>query len=287
MANFSLSYAYFSTLSDILRASGLWTPVPNSNWQAWATSLAQSGFNPRGNAQLAMLPTDDIIMNICSSNTPPTVQNTALRAQLPFNTRAKLDNQGTDNDAWLTYASLINLEDDNNVTEIRTLPPNSVLPPPPADDDLTETTSLKTVGNPFDDTSGGAQQTIADGWPGAAGFARLANSGSDSPVVGIPGGSLSNNTGSTVQARTRPLFTVILEGYAIRVSLPVDTPTILSVGGVPVISANRAGIEYNKKWLSASILGTNYYAACWRQRFLVPGLPTGSVFTPGNPIYGS
>lgn len=67
-AKFSLAYAVTTRLtSTIIATSGLWQPVPNSNWNSWVTSIGPN-IGSRGNAQLIFNVNDDRILDLCSPN---------------------------------------------------------------------------------------------------------------------------------------------------------------------------------------------------------------------------
>src|SRR5262249_28500447 len=69
-ASFNATYRLVTSLSTILKASGLWRPVPGTNYNAWKKSMMAGPFNPRGNAGLEVLPGDDAPVFLCGDDTP-------------------------------------------------------------------------------------------------------------------------------------------------------------------------------------------------------------------------
>jgi hypothetical protein len=82
--SFEVGYTLVCGLDIILKASGIWRPVPGTNWSAWATSM-QSLHNNRGLAQLSTSVGDDVIVDYCtntsSSGSAPPVNIPGLNYQ--------------------------------------------------------------------------------------------------------------------------------------------------------------------------------------------------------------
>lgn len=66
---FELEWEYLANLTDAFARSGLFTPVPNTNWNQWKTSMAAIN-GTRGIAGMRHLNTDDIIVDLCAFNYP-------------------------------------------------------------------------------------------------------------------------------------------------------------------------------------------------------------------------
>jgi hypothetical protein len=66
--SFKFSYLLLSDLDILLStSSGLFQPVTTNNWNAWHSSLSNV-FDSRGAAELGHLPSDDVIVDLCSQN---------------------------------------------------------------------------------------------------------------------------------------------------------------------------------------------------------------------------
>src|SRR5262249_40226752 len=72
-ADFSLGYTFGPTLDTVLAASALWTPVPESNYQRWASSLRDAQvWDGRGYDKLG-LGAGEVVINLCQPQKPNTV----------------------------------------------------------------------------------------------------------------------------------------------------------------------------------------------------------------------
>ena len=65
-ASFTAVFRFFTELQSIMNATGLWRPVPNSDWKLWSQSLASTAFNIRGWAGLTVSPSSDVIIDLCN-----------------------------------------------------------------------------------------------------------------------------------------------------------------------------------------------------------------------------
>ncbi len=67
LIEFAISVRVITSLQTILKASGIWRPYPAAagDWGTWATSLDNDAWSLRGYANMASLPTDDVIVDLC------------------------------------------------------------------------------------------------------------------------------------------------------------------------------------------------------------------------------
>jgi hypothetical protein len=127
-AAFSMTFTLISSLADIVRNSGLWRPVPNTDWAKWAATIPSN--KPRGNAGLRVGNDVDAIIDLCQP-----AGDYALRAARPIDRvlrtegrtlRAELPPREA---SYLRYESSIRTENLDEHYELKTLPnsPGSTL----------------------------------------------------------------------------------------------------------------------------------------------------------------
>ena len=63
--SFSLRYELLAPLPELVGKSGLWRPL-GTDWTRWAASLGNHTFSDRGHAQLADIPANDVVVNLCT-----------------------------------------------------------------------------------------------------------------------------------------------------------------------------------------------------------------------------
>jgi hypothetical protein len=299
-ASFSAAWTHLSSWPDIMLATGMFSPVPNSNWTQWAASLQNTAFNPRGFALLGLLPGDDLIVDGCLAQN----NQQTLRARfIPFSGQSVL-RAGFSNAvprpevSWLGYLSNIHIEQVDDVCELRTMPtlpiePTAPIPQNPGDQVTSPVVDVGQLGQ-FGPLPGPGVQPIIQTQKAV-------------PRTGIIGATLQNNQGSsdlsynaaslqnvsvysqyadllttTVQIRNTPSFRVILYGSAVRAGWGIVPPSLVSVGGVPAILANQEGDGFSQVQLE-SWLGVPLIGAKWRLRYLLPGVPTGPIPIPDGP----
>jgi hypothetical protein len=303
VTRFFVGYSFLSSLADILKASGLYVPVPSANnWNAWKTSLQNTALNPRGNAKLKVLASDDVILDLCQQiQQPPTLSTEQISLPVPpttptINPKSLQNEMPSSGQSWLVYNNRISYEQSDETVEVKLLPQNEIPITPPANDQLDLTSLQIAPAAPATSESGGASLKAGVMVPGIGEYAALAGAaaGGIGAVVGVPGNNgspgatLNNqNSNSVVQVRNRPSWYAITEGIALRAGYEIQAPKLISVGGITVIPQNRSGMEHVTPWLAASWFGVPIYGLAWRQRYLIPGIPSGNLFTPGNPVYGS
>lgn len=250
-ASFTVVYRMVFALRDLVKMSGLWKPVPGNDWTKWSASLANTSFNPRGNAKLKADNSIDVIVDLCSPGQNFALRAGALAAPGPRAGVLDSDTEAVDpRTSWLDYESQVNAEIDDEVYSLKPLPPagynlgTETLPvtaaPPPND--------------PFPP-------------PGGAKI--------DSTTVAAPD--------TTAQKRATGTRYVFLKGYAVRAGYMVDEPELAGVANGTVVRACRPdrgeGVTH---WKLASWFGVPIWAAKWNLRYLVTG-PVGALGVPGHP----
>lgn len=262
----SLQYRFAFPREDIIRATGLWRPLPpspagddsgNVGAQRWARSmertkvwaargLAGLEFGSEGALAIVDLchtPADKLtIMPDGSVTVVSTSASEAVMASTEFS------NFGTDRPdpmkppplevSWLDYQLEIFVEIIDGSVELKPLPTSPVVYDP-------------TKGKP--------------------------DAGYTVPYSGAPC--------SIVQQRTGPSIYVTLSGKALRVAAPVSAPQLVSIGGVDVVPMNRPGNGFRTKIIA------NFYfpitAAWWKFTYVLPCLPKQPFAPLPNPMLGS
>lgn len=290
-ASFTYTYIMACSLVDILAASGLWRPVPNTDGTRWAQSMALSAANVRGNARLAFDLSGESIIDLCTGNGPRTLkgglppqQTRTLRANFPRPDFVS---------SWIIYACRLRLEPEDGIHVLKTLPLPGF--------------QLKTGGpvwqgggyslstNPSASSKGRASitSTIGEGDPFAGGGkidSNITPTADNSGFGPVQVASLQSNTGGgnepgevVIQERTGPTWYAFLEGYAVRAGWPAVVPFLESVGGVTAVRACRKG-EGVAMWQMDDWFGVPIYAAEWNIRYALDGRPDGAVPIPGIPL---
>lgn len=72
-ASFAITYDFALHISKIIEASGLWRPVPGSDYGKWAASMNKlKVWDAHGLAGMAFANSDDVIVDICAQKKPST-----------------------------------------------------------------------------------------------------------------------------------------------------------------------------------------------------------------------
>ena len=68
---FDVGYTVFgASLGQVIKTSGLFAPVPGTDFQKWRASLERGAWSPRGCAGLKFHPSMDILLDLCSDDPP-------------------------------------------------------------------------------------------------------------------------------------------------------------------------------------------------------------------------
>lgn len=87
-SRFSVTYLLMGVdMTDILRVSGLWTPIPELSVAGWRDSMADGPHHIRGNLRVAYSSDNDIIVNLCHPQ--PTSPSTPRKPLTPVGRRKK------------------------------------------------------------------------------------------------------------------------------------------------------------------------------------------------------
>ncbi|VTR94114.1 unnamed protein product [Gemmata massiliana] len=267
-------------LAAALSATGLWKPIPNSDYRLWANSTATS-FGPRGAAGLRFDVGDDKLIDLCRAETPPPTHdlregngNINIIGQIgaaigtgvaqQFFTQLQSALAPTKASSWLHYEIYSRVVIDSGAMVVKTLP----------DEPLTRA-ELRT-----------------DTWNvGQIGRLPLGTNNALPQVAKPPGGSLQaefpgpNGVGDTgIQYRTTPTVHVYLTGRAVRYGFGIPHPQLVSVDGLPatLISTGAPGEGFN-----SGIVGYSLYpvfGAKWNLHYVVPGLKAAPG-APYNPLW--
>lgn len=285
-ASFAATWMFYASLQTIVKASGMWRPVPNSDWQRWAASLAGTAFNARGNARLRFDPAGDALVDLCQPNNPtlrgqglppePALQH--LRTQTLKNPLPPPET------SWIYFVSTFRLEQIDQIIALQPLPSIAIdarqlergptaQGSPPAD------YSLSTAGG--SDFIEAAKPAPTGGLP-----ASRVGTLSVYPETLAPAGNARGSPAlPVVQVRAAPAWYAYLEGFAVRGGYPIAPPTLLEVGGSPVVPCNRGGNGF-RHWEMDCLHGLPIHACTWNLRYLVVGRPDGDIPIMETPFGG-
>lgn len=285
-ASFAFSYSFTQELKDIFGATGLWRPVPGSNWHSWAASMTAGPANTRGYAQIRLMPTDDSIVEGCGGRMPGIFNTpTAVRTNPPplgpiltgtpqprdrelRGTRIPFPEPEPAN-SYVDYETWIWMEVDSAVVPVRPLP--TITPP---------VLNVSLTGNPFAQ-AGNSQQ-------GANNFFDVIKAGLNAVVPDgfRPAQPQPPNVARMFapQQRAEPLTYVFLRGHAVRYGYPVPIPGLTDYCGVVPVLACRLdmGEGYGHGMVKAAS-EKPIYMAKWNLRYLLPGGMTPFFFPPPIP----
>lgn len=311
--SFSFSYQFtIGAVKDILPVSGLWRPVPNSDWIKWAQSV-KGILGVRGAANLTFSTNEDRITDLCDIDqlrTTPTASRDKEREVelkgLPF----PVDKPKKD-ESWLKYETWFEIESDQGNVSYRVLPQADIPPESsPSAPDPMQSTSQQFLGAvpPGTWTQGGAAAQVLLGLLGQSGggYALPSNpipqglqqasnpAAGNAPTLsgpgGVPSGLLIADMPATkppkvvTQQRVSPMVYIWLVGKALRAGYPIPKPELEDINGIKPIASNRIGAGEGFRW---GIYGNSIvpvYWATWRERYLLPEIPDGSFPVPKNPI---
>jgi hypothetical protein len=300
-----MTYSFMANIRDLLAASGMWRPVPDNDWMAWSQSLANTAFAARGSSGLKSLPTEEIIVDLCLQaptlqhvlSTAPAIRVLSTIPSTPYS--LSTINPET---SWLDYKCTLEVIPSDQVAELQVLPTQPV-PFPGAGYGLS---------TPAGGAAGGAYATPATATPAGlsiwqGGLPTLSGDGGSYPAasagpigqyqnqaqgstaavvqLGLQVGQLTTQQSSMVfQNRAPATFHVMMSGNAVRAGYPILPPALLSVGNQsPVLINDEAAGHGYRQGLVANWLGVPIYAARWRFRYGLPGVPLGQIALPPNP----
>lgn len=192
---FDVTWFFVSPLSQAFARSGMFTAVPETNWNRWRTSMANV-HSPRGVAGMASKVGDDIIVDLCAFDKP--YPNSDITQNLP-----------TGSDYALEYAcppkeaSYIQFDAYFRLTEKSNLIQHSKLTPASLQDYI--------------------KANATDSNPSATGYY---------PSQVTDGGSPSSQESHYIQVRGKTLPYLEFFGIAKRLCYKIPVPQIAEAGGV-------------------------------------------------------
>ena len=304
---FTLQYSYVCKLDAFIQASGMWRKT-RGEWGKWSVSM-RDVLGARGIVRAGLeFPVDaDMILSLCEPNSP--TQPTDTTNSNPINPVSISDNQLIGNSmpapevSWLDYQITLVVEQTDETVQLKTLPSKEIQPnslqgvqPSGQSPGLQQSSGLG--------FSGGVQRTslpLPTTPPSGGPTVPSAVSPIQFTISEVPNVSSNSGPGETtvpsveayrsnsqlanidIEVRTLPTIAIRLVGRAIRAGYPVQSPTIISVGGLPAVPANRGQAVFAHTLLM-SAGGVPIYGAVWNQRFLLPGYPSGDWPVPSNPL---
>ena len=277
-ARFSLTYAVRGAkLKTMLQASGMWRPVPGTNWKQWAASLGPV-IGPRGHAGLIFTPNDDRIVDLLQPGSPDLslLGNLNSRGTTSGIIPGGVFPDPTPERSWVEYVCAIYMETDNGVVQVRTLP--------------TQPRAAK--GDVYGKPSAGAGVAAAGVGAAVAAIPGVLQQVFDTnPVFYGPlkqaflgDGGLDKK--QAPQRRGRQAGALWLVGRAVRVKYSIPAPTAEKWGDATLTPANRAdcgegfwtGVVGNAIW--------PIQAAKWRLRYVMDTVPGAGAPVVPNPLQG-
>lgn len=263
----SFSYSFVCDIYSILGASGLWRPVPGAtNPNAWLSSLTQVGgpMSPRGNASLRHLPSQDVIVDLCSqpSVALSTSGQTSLTAQQrSVGTALRTFPYPAPETSWLEVDNRIRVHVDPGISILKSLPTRAA-------STLSNEPQYSWRLNQGENVAGGSAV-------GEIGGPKVKLSG----ITGRLEAS-SEQTDAFQATRTRGVWFHMF-GHAVRAGYDIDPPVLGSVGGIPVYPVGGASFD---KTVVAN-LTYPVIGATWSQWYYLPnGFGDPQMLLPDNPV---
>ena len=248
-SSFDVRYEFIAaTLSEILKASGLWQPIKGTSWAQYKKNLDPTAWGARGTAGLRHLDGEEIIIDLCAPskvNPPSTVGN---KPTLPPG-KDKPDFSPLPPEAeytWRMYENIIWLHIDDRKARHRPLP-------------IQQETNLNAK----------PDATTKD----VMSFARIERA-EDIQEKKPKKTEIVQHLGS-------PIYTIIMEGSAERINEDIPIPRLIKVGGIEVVQLSA----YIQKGIVGSIGLLPINAAAWRIAYSLPDKFTGELPSLVNPVY--
>ncbi len=257
-AKFSLTFAVICKDARIL-TGGFFEPVPDSDYQLWAAKMKDVIFNPRGQAGLKFDPKEDIIVDLCQADIGGNRMGNDKLGKLKQNPAPRPAGgkiRDKNEPSFILWDQAFRFESESSPYVHKPL-----IEPP------------KTSSSPGLSSAGES-------------VLRTPNLIGRTPgIFAAPGeSSIDPSTASVCGERTAPTYYLIYTGRAIRAGKPISCPTVLGLGPLKVIPANRPGDGFTCHRVPG-LLGT-IYVAVWRLRFLVPA-KVGTDGAADNPTFSS
>lgn len=270
--SFSFEYSFACSLAKIMTASGLWSPVPNTEGTRWRTSVSKA-LSARGIAGIALSAQDDLIVDLCGGQAktkppppPPPPPPDPIKDKI-------LVACPNPEQSWIDYQCLVEVElVDSGIA--RHKPLSATLDAAP---NLGGAPIRISNGTP-DNGSGGNDSILYPPLPAGKDVGKMEtvrNAGVKR--VGIM--TTTQAPRDIFQLRTTPTFRVALVGYALRACYGVPIPSLDDFLGEPTIP----GEQIIERRTIARVGGVPLRYAGWRLNYEVAGVPEGYVLDPANP----
>jgi hypothetical protein len=248
-----------------LEQAGMWLPVPDASWPAWARSMRASVLHARGSARIYFNREQDLLIDLCDSDRLGTQGARSLSAAFGGGRVAELHaTPPPANRSWIFYEGILQALADDGVTVLRTLP-------------------LASLENPAAGTR--ARDLVAAPPEGS----QLQRRTGDSTDLRNTGAHLVNARGSNVtvpprgdntvhlQRRTGPLVRVRLVGRAIRWGWPIAPPRLLGALGAQATLENPVLMQK----VGSLISGVPLVGCSWADTYVLQGARSGLLpFAP-------
>jgi hypothetical protein len=280
--HYRMGYHIFGAPPDVvLGASGLWQPVPGTDFAQWKSSMALP-WGSRGVNGATFDPNLAVIVDLCQGQTRafrskglPTTTN-LKPGLLPGTNVTVLNPKAT----WIAFENRLEVLTDEKTT----------LHKPLVSRTLKATVPNRGIYGSGPDVNGGGVSGLGTGtgYPSPPlGAGKLINN-QDSGFPPKPSGATLNNnlagqTGplGTLQAVGSPIYRLRMRGYGVRVGFEVPDPELTTIGGVTAVP--------EKRWVGKGTLGSagpyDIFYTQWDKIYLVTAIPTELPSLP-NPIDG-
>lgn len=245
----------------LLAASGLWTSIAGTDFVQWKQSMfsqigAGKAMAPRGMAGLSFKNQDDAIVDLCAKNQPPRV----LQGNLPPRGQptGRLANapQGRQIDprnTWIQYRLRLRLIENDRIARHMPLQQAvKVVPSEPLDDYAVSTDYPSSPG-------------LVPPQPGElGGYITPPGQSLEQPQGQTPGAT--GGSPELIQRVSAPRYMIRLEGFAVRLGYPIDTPRLLTVAGIAVTQLRQNVTQE----IVGNLGGMPLYAASWIIDYSLP-----------------
>lgn len=273
-SSFNVSWMIIGVrLQDIFAATHIWEPVQDATFSKWTTSLAKSAFNIRGAAGLTQLPQDDVILDLCTREKPRAGTTTTDKEGLGTFPRNRLpapppDGTGTfprnripPESSWIRYLIQLSVWTDDRRIRHKVLPIGRQDLEPNRPDRPPVQLGRQEYGRRTD-----------------APAENLPSTGSQRLILGV-GGEANQGGSELVQAVSDPIYTLRMEGMAMRLEHRIPTPKVESIGSMKPIEVQSVVDEM----VVGALAGIPVHQTRFIVDYILPKAPRGALPVPPNP----
>jgi len=126
--SFSVTWAVYTYAADIMKATGMWRPVPGASANLWAASMAKA-FSVRGYAGLESFTSDDVIVDLCESETPRMVSDGDSSITTELSGNPLFPPKPEKEASWLEYQNEFQMDQGHNRIEHQLYQDNPTVTP--------------------------------------------------------------------------------------------------------------------------------------------------------------